>query len=466
MGLIDKLRRLERATRPLDPELQRALDRRWRGLPESAKTPGQVLGRHAVGCEGTHGVFPKCNFTCTPCYHSADANRVRVDGEHAQVEVAAQMALFRQERGPYAHAQLIGGEVSLLPPEDHAAALATMRSAGREPMSMTHGDFDYEYLRRVAVGPRGKRRFARLSFAAHFDMLMRGRRGLPRPSSEAELNPYRREFVEMFRRLRREHRVRYFLAHNMTVTPANLGQVAQVIRDCHGMGYGMFSFQPAAFVGDERRWREDYDQVTSDAVWAEIEKGAGSKLDFGVVQHGDERCNRVAHGFYVGDRWYPALDGDDPADVAARDSFYKYLGGMAFGSIPPLLLAARVARVAARHPGLVAGAGAWAIRRLREVGLVPLVRHGIRPVSFVMHTFMDASEVIPAWEAMQKGEALADPQLRATQERLAACHYSMAHPETGSLVPACVQHSVLDPAENAQLRVLLPIPTRRRDPVA
>jgi hypothetical protein len=33
----------------------------------------------------------------------------------------------------------------------------------------------------------------------------------------------------------------------------------------------------------------------------------------------------------------------------------------------------------------------------------------------------------------------------------------MAHPETGELVPACVQHSVLDPVENVKLRRLLPI---------
>ena len=29
----------------------------------------------------------------------------------------------------------------------------------------------------------------------------------------------------------------------------------------------MFSFQPAAFVGDERRWHENYRQATLDAVW-------------------------------------------------------------------------------------------------------------------------------------------------------------------------------------------------------
>ncbi len=47
--------------------------------------------------------------------------------------------------------------------------------------------------------------------------------------------------------------------------------------------------------------------------------------------------------------------------------------------------------------------------------------------------------------------------LRATQERLQACSYAMAHPETGELVPACVQHGVLDPGENVALRALLPL---------
>ena len=63
---------------------------------------------------------------------------------------------------------------------------------------------------------------------------------------------------------------------------------------------------------------------------------------------------------------------------------------------------------------------------------------------------------------MQQGETLADPHLRSVQERLQACHYAMAHPEDGTLVPACVQHAVLDPVENAALRTLLPIAGLRR----
>jgi hypothetical protein len=78
-----------------------------------------------------------------------------------------------------------------------------------------------------------------------------------------------------------------------------------------------------------------------------------------------------------------------------------------------------------------------------------------------MHKFMDAADVRPAWELMQRGQTSADPRVRATQERLAACHYAMAHPEDGTLVPACVQHCVLDPAENRDLRTLLPLPRLR-----
>ena len=119
MSLRARLRELAGALRPVDPEFAAALARRWAELPETARTRGQVLGRHAVGCEGTHGVFPQCNLACTPCYHSRDANQVRVDGPHTLGQLRAQMRLLREQRGPRAHAQLIGGEVTLLDPQEN-----------------------------------------------------------------------------------------------------------------------------------------------------------------------------------------------------------------------------------------------------------------------------------------------------------------------------------------------------------
>ena len=117
----------------------------------------------------------------------------------------------------------------------------------------------------------------------------------------------------MFARLRREHGVRSYLAHTMTVTPANLDQVAEVIRHCRTMGFRMFAFQPAAYVGHEDRWDAQYDDVTIEAVWDEIEAGAGTRLPHRVVEFGDTRCNRVSWGAYVGDRYVPVFDDRQPA---------------------------------------------------------------------------------------------------------------------------------------------------------
>jgi hypothetical protein len=456
-GVRARLAALEEATRPVHPETEAALARRWAALPEHVKTPSQALGRRTAGCEGTHGVFPRCNLACTPCYHSRDANRVAVDGAHTAAEVERQMAYLRSRRGVGQHAQLIGGEVTLLPPADHAAALEAMRRHGRKPMSMTHGDFDYDYLVALAVRPDGSRRFDRLSFAAHFDSMMFGRRELKRVRSEAELNPHRARFCAMFDRLEREHGVRSYLAHNMTVTPRNAGQVAAVIRDCRDLGFRMFSFQPAAFVGNTSRWKDDYGALTGERVWAEIESGAGGHLAWHAFQIGDERCNRTAHGAYVGDRYVTLLDDRDPRDLAARDAFFATFGGMDFEH-PPALLAAKLARAVGARPASLRLAAQWAARfTTRCGGPLAMRRDGVRAITFVMHSFMDARDVRPAWELLQRGERSDDPRIRAAQERLQACSYAMAHPASDELVPACAQHSVLDPPENEALARLLPL---------
>lgn len=454
-AVAERFGQLSRATRPVDPETEAALAPRWADLPVHARTPAQLLGRRSVGCEGTHGVFPRCNLACAPCYHSRDANRVRTDGPHTLAQVERQMEYLRATRGPGQHAQLIGGEVTLLDPDEHAAALEAMRRHGRKPTSMTHGDFDYEYLERLALGADGRRRFDLLRFAGHFDSLMLGRRGIPRPGAERGLNPHRRRFVALFERLRREHGVRFDLAHNMTVTPHNLGQVADVVRDCSAMGFGMLSFQPAAFVGNPARWREDFHEVSIDAVWEQIERGAGRRLPWRHLQMGDARCNRSAYGVLAGGRWTALLDDRDPKDLEVRDSFLDAVGGMDFER-SPLILALAIARLAARRPRLLPQALAWLGRFVRRAGLLRLLGGRPRGMTFVVHAFIDAEIVRPAWEGLERGEIAGAPEVRAAQERLQACSYGMAHPDQDRIVPACVQHALLDPRENAELIELLP----------
>lgn len=463
-GLRAVVRRWERRTRPVDEASAAAAARRWAALPEHVKTPAQLIGRRSTGCEGTHGVFPACDFACKPCYHSQDANKVRVDGAHTLAQVSEQMAFLAAERGPGAFAQLIGGEVSLLDADDHAAALDVMRSHGRRPMSMTHGDFDDDYLRRVVLRPDGSRRFDEVSFAAHIDSTMFGRSGAPKPESERVLHDHRQRFCDMFARLRRDHGVRAYLAHNMTVTPSNLGEVADVIGASKHQGWRMFSFQPAAYVGSEARWRDDFRAMTDDDVWTQIEVGAGRPLPYRVLQFGDLRCNRTCWGAFVGDRYVPLLEDDDPCDLAARDAYLRHLPGNYLTEPSLAVKVLRIGRLVLRHPALAGVASRWVGRFVCRAGGLRALRTGVHPVTFVMHSFMDAAVVAPAWELLQRGEQAVDPVVLAAQERLLACTYAMAHPETGQIVPACVQHSVLDPLENRELAQLLPLPTRRDRP--
>ncbi|MDX6678810.1 MAG: hypothetical protein QOE31_2862, partial [Solirubrobacteraceae bacterium] len=405
-SLLTRLRELEVATRPEHPDLQRALAERWASLPAHVKQPNQMLGQRMSGCEGTHGVFPKCNLACTPCYHAKQANRVRVDGDHTEAEVDAQMALLRRLRGPGQHAQLIGGEVTLLGPDDHARALRAMIRHGRKPMSMTHGDFDYDYLVALAIDPRsGERRFDHLAFAGHFDSMMYGRRGIRRARSEAELNPYRARFCELFERLEREHGVTHYLAHNITVTPRNIDQIPQLVRDCRAMGFRMFSFQPAAFIGNEARWKDAYRDFSGDDVWRRIEEGVGARLHFNAELVGDVRCNRTAHGLYVGERYATLLDEDDPRDAQALADFIAAFGGMDFEAGSRRLRAVRCAQALARHPAVLRSGVPWAARLARRLGgPLTIRRERVKAVTYVMHSFMDARHVRPAWELLQRGE--------------------------------------------------------------
>ena len=451
-----RLRELVAVTRPVEAETAAALKRRWAELPGHVRTPAQLLGRHTTGCEGTHGVFPRCNLACTPCYHAKEAQRIRTDGRHTVEEVDRQMAYLREVRGPGQHAQLIGGEVTLLGPHAHADALAVMQRHARKPASMTHGDFDYDYLETLALRPDGRRRFDFLRFVAHFDSNMLGRRGVPRPRRESDLDEHRHRFVAMFERLRSEHGVSFDLAHNMTVTPKNLDQVASVLRTGMDAGFGMMSFQPAAYVGNSRRWREDFSAVGIDAVWAQLERGAGTRLPWRHLQVGDPRCNRTAYGFLAGGRWTPFLLDDDPRDLRVRDAFLDCFGGMDFDR-SPATVAVALARVVLRHPSAVPIAAAWALRMGRRVGWRRLIGGRPRGFTLVVHAFMDAELVQTAWAAMERGETAEEPEVRAAQERLAACSYAMAHPGDDRLVPACVQHSVLDRSENTALLKALPL---------
>jgi len=372
------------------------------------------------------------------------------------------MKYMQEGLGDGVYCLLIGGEVSLLDAKDHADCLILMRQHGRIPMSFSNGDFDYAYLKQVAQHGH----FNKLVFAAHFDKYMYGRRGIKRPKSEAQLDPFRKQFVDMFHQLKSESLIdSFFLAHNMTITPGNVDEIPHVIASAreHG-GWSLMSHQPAAFIGDDARWSQDFRSIHPDRVWAKIEQGVGRSLPYNLLQMGDVRCNRTTWGCYVGPRYQPYLEEEAP-DRAFRDFYLSSgLGRIQFSNptIPFYIPALRTLRVLLfcgnpfYNMYMVAG---FAWRFVQRVGGLSFIwkhwRH-IQPTTYVMHNFMDSEVVKVAHELNERGEWSNNDKVKETQERLKACSYSFAHPDTGKLVPGCVQHGVLDPNINKELKKLLP----------
>lgn len=343
-----------------------------------------------------------------------------------------------------------------------------MRFYGRLPMSFTHGDFSYEYLKALALNADGSRRFRRLDFAVHMDSFMYGRAGIRRPASEAALHEYRARFVDMFRRLEREHGVRAYLAHNVTVQEGNFDQIADVVRELRTYGFRMLSFQPAAATGHRRAPRLARDDGA--ALWAEIEKGAGTALPTSLFQMGDPRCNRVSFcAVFDGDdaRVVPLFDPASAGDQRLRDVLMERFGNIA---LPQGILWLKGVRLLLRRPWLLALAFGWVARFVGRCGDIRrLLLFRWRLITFVMHRFMDADDVKRAWALMEAGldetdEAVAaeGPRVLETVERLRACSYGMAQVEQGRIVPACVQHSVFDVDENKELAQLLPMENEKR----
>lgn len=284
-----------------------------------------------------------------------------------------------------------------------------MRRHGRIPMSFSHGGFDDDYLEAVVLDADGRPRFEEVSFAVHVDRTMRGRPGTPRPRSEAELHPERARIAAMFARLRERHGVRSYLAHNMTVTPDNVEELGEVVRVCRTLGYRMCSFQPAAYVGDGRRWGDGYGELTADRVWREIERGVGRRLPSGALQVGDERCTRTTWGVWAGRRYVPVFDDRDPRDLRARDAYLRAIPAN-LRTDPWWGKLARGSRSLARYPADAGVLARWACRFSGRVAVGAALgafgedrEMSVLPVTYVMHRFMDGGDVRRAWTSMQQG---------------------------------------------------------------
>ncbi len=402
---------------PVMPESRALLQKNWRSLPIALQTPNQMFGKQGNGCGATIGAMPRCDFACRGCYLGEGANKIPAQSVEA---IKAQMRALRPALGPAGNLQLTDGEVTLRPAEEVIELLRYARTLDLIPMLMTHGD---SFRRREGLLKRLVVEGGLTEVSIHVDTTQRGRVGHWRDAkTEAELNPLRAEFGAMLRRVRAETGIAVRAATTMTITPENIGGVADVVQWLQNNpdDFFMISFQPIAQVGRTEDGLGD--SVDVEHLWREIARGlygndrpsSVARLLDGQKWLGHPGCNRFVHGVFTKRTpgapidapqvaFHPVRQQGDATDERIVDGFLARFGGLSFRRDSRIVAFARAVGVFLHAPVFVGSSllpYAWhwlkrfdAIspwRALRELQKGTLKAHGFL---FVSHHFMSREQL-------------------------------------------------------------------------
>ncbi|MEM7199959.1 MAG: hypothetical protein AAF628_06820 [Planctomycetota bacterium] len=412
--------------RVLRTEARALLRERWATLPPSAQTVTQLAGVAGVACGATHGVLERCNFACTSCYLTEIANRVP---PLPYAEVCAQLDQLRAALGPGAKTQITAGEVTLLPLEELGRIVAYAVDIGLDPMVMSNGErflHEPDYLLRLV------RDYGLGKVCIHVDITQRGRPGLTAQTRERDLHPLRDRFADLIRRVRRESRKPLHASHTVTVTPANLADIGDVVDWVlrNADAFRMLSFQPIAEVGRTQDRRDE--DVSAEALWERICAPVGRRLHRHAMHFGHPECNTTVPIVVVATgaerQVFDVVRGGASGDAKTFGRALRTLGCAMDLDLPLWRNALPVAGALVRDPVLCGRLVAYGVRRLVSDrttwtrSLFSALRGRpprVRPVLLVVHRFMTAAE-------------LATP---LGQERLQACVFKV--PVDGELVSMC-----------------------------
>ncbi len=447
---------------PVLAESRALLAQNWAQLPVALRTPHQMLGRQGNGCGATIGAMPRCDFACRGCYLGEEANKVPAESVEA---IKAQMRALRPILGPAGNLQLTDGEVTLRPVEEVIELLQYARSLDLIPMLMTHGD---SFRRRPGLLERLVREGGLREVSIHVDTTQRGRTGDYRhATTEAELNGLRAEFATMLREARAATGLNVRAATTMTVTPDNIGGVADVVRWLvdNPDAFFMISFQPIAQVGRTEDGLGD--SVDVEALWREIARGCYGSTDPTSVSRlldgqkwlGHSACNRFVHGVVAkragSGTFHPVRQKGSATDARVVDGFLARFGGISFRRDSRGIAIARAVGLALRAPGFFARhLPPFALHWLRRLGNGSATRaagellggslrtHGLL---FVSHHFMSKAQL----------------ETPLGQERVAQCVFTV--PINGQLVSMCEVNAL---GIREQYYAQIARPARRESPVA
>lgn len=269
-------------------EVQTLLAKKWDELPKELQQPTQLLGQAAVACGATHHVMERCNFSCTCCYLSPDANKTE---PLPFSEVKKQLDLLREKEGFGGKVQITAGEVTLLPVHDLGRIIAYSLEIDLDPMVMTNGERfldEPDYLLTLV------RDYHLEKVSIHIDTTQRGRKGTNGNTSELELHAVRESFAKLIRWVREKTGRPLHVASTYTVTNDNLNDVGEVNRWFLNNSdvFRIFSLQPVADVGRSRAAQAGI-PVEREGLWKELNGSCCKILNRHPIHFGHTQCNNL-----------------------------------------------------------------------------------------------------------------------------------------------------------------------------
>jgi molybdenum cofactor biosynthesis enzyme MoaA len=338
-----------------------------KGLAQANQQMGQ---RWPVGCVALE-ITQRCNLDCTLCYLSENSEAVK---DLPLAEIMTRVEKIFVAFGRNTDVQVTGGEPTLRKRDELLAIVHRIHALGMRATLMTNGiRATRDLLRDLATAGLA-------DVAFHVDTTQQ-RRGY---QTEVELNALRERYLE------RTAGLPLSVMFNTTVHDGNFEEIPAVVAffRAHAGRIRTASFQLQADIGRGIQGARGQ-AITSATAVAQIERGAGTPLQFSASLVGHPACSRYAMCLAANGSLYNAFD-----DLRLVAALQCATVGVQFDRAHPTVTARRLAYWLCGHPAFLPSVLGWLARKawaMRE----DLVRSRgrVRTLSFVIHNFMDATKL-------------------------------------------------------------------------
>lgn len=333
--------------------------------------PGQQMGqRWSIGCVALE-ITQRCNLDCRLCYLSENSEAVK---DIPLDVVLARVDRIYQSYGKNTDVQVTGGEPTLRKPDELLVIVRKIHALGMRVTLMTNG------IRATRALLQDLAAAGLSDVAFHVDTTQQ-RQGY---ETESELDTLRQRYLD------RAAGLPLSVMFNTTIHDGNFDQIPSVVAFFRARAGRVrtASFQLQADIGRGVQRARGPD-ITPDTAAVQIERGAGTPIQFAASLIGHPSCSRYGMCLAANGNLYDAFD-----DRHFVSTMQTATAAVVFDRTRPAATARRLALWLGLHPALWTRMVSWLARKAWLMRKDILSSGGqVHTLSFVIHNFMDGTRL-------------------------------------------------------------------------